>query len=155
MTAVPSPSPRLDTALPVPLQLTRDDGTVAWWGVQWPDHTVTLKAANPPGTLEHHQSLTGAAASHEGLALVQLDEWSEVDLTDVVPGPFQLRRHNDVTGISGTGIVLRGVEWPDRTVAARWCTKVASLELMASVTVCLNLHGHRGGGLIERAWTEA
>jgi hypothetical protein len=33
---------------------------------------------------------------------------------------FVLSREEDVTGISGTGIVAEGVEWSDGTVVLRW-----------------------------------
>ena len=33
---------------------------------------------------------------------------------------FQLVRHTDVTGISGTGVVAEGVEFSDGTVVMRW-----------------------------------
>jgi hypothetical protein len=36
------------------------------------------------------------------------------------PRPFILERHDDVSGVSGTGLVAWGVEFPDGTVALRW-----------------------------------
>jgi hypothetical protein len=36
------------------------------------------------------------------------------------PRAFELHRHEDITGVSGTGIVAWGVEFPDGVVALRW-----------------------------------
>jgi len=59
---------------------------------------------------------------------------------------FVLRRSQDVSGVSGTGIVADGVEFPDGIVALRWrgpnATSTAIHEGgIASVEA---IHGHEG-----------
>lgn len=37
-----------------------------------------------------------------------------------MPRFFTLHRQDDETGVSGTGVVAWGVEWPDGSVSLRW-----------------------------------
>jgi hypothetical protein len=67
--------------------------------------------------------------------------------------PFVLQRITDVSGVSGTGVVAHGVEFPDGTVALRWVggnpTSVVFHDNgMASVEA---IHGH--GGNTRIVWT--
>jgi hypothetical protein len=65
---------------------------------------------------------------------------------------FEVVRHQDVTGISGTGIVAEGVEWSDGTVAMRWLPSgSARPDVVRPTTVIhdnidsvIGLHGHDG-----------
>lgn len=63
---------------------------------------------------------------------------------------FVLRRLEDVSGVSGTGVVAEGVEFSDGTVAVRWRGKygtgVFHDQGMASVRA---IHGHGGKTVIE------
>lgn len=66
---------------------------------------------------------------------------------------FELVRHQDQSGISGTGVVAEGVEFSDGVVALRWLsawpTSVVFHERgMESV---LAVHGH--GGKTEVVYT--
>ncbi|EST22801.1 hypothetical protein [Streptomyces niveus] len=64
---------------------------------------------------------------------------------DLRPARFVLRRHDDVTGISGEGSVADGVMWPDRTASVRWRGEHPSIVFWdrgrASVEF---VHGHVG-----------
>lgn len=67
------------------------------------------------------------------------------------PRLFLLRRHEDVSGVSGTGIVAEGIEFSDGTAALRWTsdwpTSVAFHDRgIASVEA---IHGHEGRTTIE------
>lgn len=68
------------------------------------------------------------------------------------PRPFALRRTEDVTGVSGTGIVALGVEWPDGLVVLRWTSDWPTSVVfhdrgMESVEA---VHGH--GGKTQVVW---
>ena len=66
----------------------------------------------------------------------------------VHPRRLILYRHCDGTGVSGTGVVASGVEWPDGHVALRWMADnpdaVSSTSFWTSVAQLLQVHGHRG-----------
>ena len=62
---------------------------------------------------------------------------------------FVLNRKEDVSGISGTGLVAEGVEFSDGSVALRWLTSTPSVELLNSVEDLKTIHGHSGSSTIE------
>lgn len=57
---------------------------------------------------------------------------------------FELHRDQDLTGVSGTGIVVQGVEFDDGRVAVRWCTQVRSTAVYDSLDEVLAIHCHSG-----------
>lgn len=62
---------------------------------------------------------------------------------------FRLNRREDVSGISGTGYVVEGVQFTDGKVAARWLTPTATIELADSIADFVTIHGHDGATVIE------
>jgi hypothetical protein len=69
----------------------------------------------------------------------------DVDPDDARPRRFILRRLEDPTGISGTGTVAFGVEWPDRSVSLCWNTKWRSLVCYPQgLHAVYEIHGHEG-----------
>lgn len=63
---------------------------------------------------------------------------------DPIPRRFQLIRHEDESGISGTGIVASGIEWPDHVVALHWNTDINSTTIYQNLGDVVRLHGHSG-----------
>ncbi len=64
----------------------------------------------------------------------------------VKPRAFVLLRHEDETGVSGTGIVAEGVEFSDGTVALRW-TSVWPTSVVfhdRGIDSVNAVHGHSG-----------
>lgn len=63
---------------------------------------------------------------------------------------FLMVRHEDVSGVSGTGTVAEGVLFSDGKVVIRWCVgehrSTVVWENLAAVEV---IHGHDGRTLIE------
>ncbi len=59
--------------------------------------------------------------------------------------PFVLQRDQDVSGISGTGVVAEGVVWTDGTAAIRWRGDRPSTTAWSSVDDLIAIHGHGGG----------
>jgi hypothetical protein len=57
---------------------------------------------------------------------------------------FELRREEDVTGVSGTGTVAGGIVWDDGKVAMRWFTNINSTVLYDSLDDVNYIHGHDG-----------
>lgn len=60
------------------------------------------------------------------------------------PRRFYLLRRDDETGVSGTGRVADGVQWPDGTCCMRWRTSLASSSFYDSVEDIDAIHGHNG-----------
>jgi hypothetical protein len=65
---------------------------------------------------------------------------------------FQLLRHRDLSGNSGTGVVAQGVEFGDGTACLRWLTQTASTAIYASMADLEMLHSH--GGATEVVWLD-
>lgn len=63
---------------------------------------------------------------------------------------FELFREEDVSGVSGTGVVAEGVEFSDGTVALRWvASDHRSTVLWESVRSVEVIHGHDGRTVIR------
>lgn len=59
--------------------------------------------------------------------------------------PFVLARHEDPTGISGTGIVAEGVEWTGGSAELHWMTEHETfVHWPGGVDSILAVHGHSG-----------
>jgi hypothetical protein len=59
--------------------------------------------------------------------------------------PFVLARHEDPSGISGTGIVAEGVAWTGGTADLHWLTDEESfVHWPGGVDSILRIHGHQG-----------
>lgn len=63
---------------------------------------------------------------------------------------FALRRYEDESGVSGTGIVAQGVQFSDGTVALRWMVDLRSTALYDSIDDVVAIHGH--GGRTRVVW---
>lgn len=57
---------------------------------------------------------------------------------------FDLYRHEDETGVSGTGIVAEGVQFSDGTIAMRWLSEQTSTAIFKNVGDLRAIHGHDG-----------
>jgi hypothetical protein len=66
------------------------------------------------------------------------------------PRRFQLVRHVDVSGVSGTGVVAEGVEWTDGTVALHWGGRYPTTTVWTDgIDALLTIHGHNGATTIN------
>lgn len=57
---------------------------------------------------------------------------------------FHLLRTTDVTGVSGTGVVAHGCQFPDGTTVIRWNGQHPSTVVWARIEDALHVHGHAG-----------
>ncbi|MCP9205531.1 hypothetical protein [Streptomyces cucumeris] len=57
---------------------------------------------------------------------------------------FWLQRDRDISGVSGTGTVADGVEWPDGSVTIRWRGERPSTVNWDSIEHAEAVHGHGG-----------
>lgn len=62
------------------------------------------------------------------------------------PRAFVLKRHEDATGVSGTGIVAGGVLFPDGVVALRWYSQWPTSVVFhdKGLDSVRAVHGHDG-----------
>lgn len=70
-------------------------------------------------------------------------------MSDAVPRTFYLLRNEDVTGVSGTGIVAWGVEFPDGTVATRWRGEHPATAVWPNIEEVVAVHGHNGATVVR------
>lgn len=73
-------------------------------------------------------------------------------MTDQLPRRFTLVRDEDETGVSGTGVIVEGLEFTDGTVALRWLTGTTSTAVYASIADVETIHGH--GGKTRIVWLD-
>ena len=75
---------------------------------------------------------------------------------------FWLVRDVDITGISGTGVVADGVQFPDGTVVMRWCAVdnahakrgvKPTTQVHDDLESAIALHGHNGATRI--VWVDS
>jgi hypothetical protein len=57
---------------------------------------------------------------------------------------FVLRRHVDVSGVSGTGEVAFGVELPSGKAVLEWISASPSIAIYESAADVIRIHGHGG-----------
>lgn len=62
---------------------------------------------------------------------------------------FELVRTEDVTGVSGTGVVAWGCQFPDGCTVLRWATEHASTAIYDSVQKVEAIHGHGGRTVVR------
>jgi hypothetical protein len=67
----------------------------------------------------------------------------------VRPRTFELVRHEDVSGVSGTGVVAEGCEFTDGSVALRWHGKNAATSVWPDLDALLAVHGHGGKTVVR------
>jgi len=63
---------------------------------------------------------------------------------------FELNRHYDVSGVSGTGVVAEGVQFADGTTVIRWIGELASTVVWDNIETAIKVHGHDGA--TELVW---
>lgn len=65
---------------------------------------------------------------------------------------FELLRHKDISGVSGTGLVAEGVLFTDGTAAIRWHGDRPSTVVWSDIDHAIAIHGH--GGNTEFRWID-
>ena len=61
---------------------------------------------------------------------------------------FYLQRVEDESGISGTGVVARGVILPSGSVCLEWSTFHSSICIYKNISDVEAIHGHNGKTLV-------
>ena len=66
---------------------------------------------------------------------------------------FILHRLEDMSGVSGTGVVAEGVQFEDGQVALSWLGTFHTVEISPNIETMIKIHGHNGKTIIE--WNDA
>lgn len=61
---------------------------------------------------------------------------------------FYLQRNQDESGVSGTGIVARGMVYPSGKVVMEWLTFHSSICIYQNISDVESIHGHCGKTLV-------
>ena len=133
-----------------------------WAGVLWgraDDYTKRVERSSVRAALEAVAPLIAATARAETTTDLQM--LAEGAVPDARQGGrmsarlFQVVREADITGVSGTGVVADGVEFPDGTAVVRWRELEpgnpnyergvrATTVVFPNVRAVEALHGHNG-----------
>ena len=62
---------------------------------------------------------------------------------------FRLKRNTDVSGVSGTGYIVEGVEFSNGEVVTHWLTDWSTLGVYRNIEDVLGVHGHDGMTVLE------
>lgn len=62
---------------------------------------------------------------------------------------FRLVRKEDVSGISGTGVIAEGVEWTSGKVSICWLGTFSSTAQFDNLHQLEHIHGHEGRTYVE------
>jgi hypothetical protein len=65
---------------------------------------------------------------------------------------FELVRHEDITGVTGTGVVAEGVQWSNGQVTVCWRGEHSSIVVWPSMEDAMAIHGHDGA--TEAVWRD-
>ncbi len=71
----------------------------------------------------------------------------------VFPRTWGLYRHEDTSGVSGTGLVATGALFPSGKAVLEWCgttTGIQQISIYDSLADVISIHGH--GGRTEVVW---
>ena len=62
---------------------------------------------------------------------------------------FQLHRKEDISGISGVGVVAEGIEWTNGRVTVCWLGTYAIVSSADNIHIIEAVHGHHGATTVE------
>lgn len=68
-----------------------------------------------------------------------------------VPRPdlFQLVRSQDVSGVSGTGVVALGTRYPNGKCTISWLSDLSCIGVYDSLDQLIAIHGHGGNTTVK------
>jgi hypothetical protein len=62
---------------------------------------------------------------------------------------YELHRVEDFSGVSGTGIVAKGIIFPSGKVIHEWTRYIKSLNVYPNIEAVEHIHGHEGRTLVK------
>ncbi len=67
-----------------------------------------------------------------------------MNLANDIIEELHLLRDEDVSGVSGTGLIARGVKLASGKVVIEWCSFHSSLAIFSNIADLIAVHGHEG-----------
>jgi len=130
--------------------LLRESGQTVAQGVRFRDGTVALRdeADEVTATFPSTDALMHSRTWADATVFLTLSD--AFDSSAYPTRLWHLHRDEDLSGMSGTGVVAEGVQWPDGQVAYRWTTDPSTTQLASSVEDVEHIHGH--GGKTRVVW---
>jgi len=62
---------------------------------------------------------------------------------------FHFVRAEDVSGVSGTGVVGEGCELTNGKIVFSWLSNLGSVAIYDNIKTLMTIHGHEGRGTVE------
>jgi len=62
---------------------------------------------------------------------------------------FHLVRREDVSGVSGTGVVAEGVQFANGKCALNWLTRYTSVAIYDDIETLITIHEHGGRTVVQ------
>lgn len=62
---------------------------------------------------------------------------------------FKLVRSNDLSGVSGVGVVAEGAEFDTGQIAICWLSKYHAIGIYENLHVLDQVHGHNGSTVVK------
>lgn len=62
---------------------------------------------------------------------------------------FELVRHADPSGVSGTGVVANGIQFTDGVVVLRWICSRPATSVWDNLDDLITVHGHNGRTVVR------
>ena len=66
---------------------------------------------------------------------------------------FQLVRSEDLSGVSGIGLIAEGVQFHDGQCVLSWFGRLHTVEVAPNIQTVIAIHGHDGRTVIQ--WIDA
>lgn len=62
---------------------------------------------------------------------------------------YELQRNEDFSGVSGTGVVAKGIVFPSGKVMQEWTTYMKSINVYPNIEAVTHIHGHEGRTIVK------
>lgn len=125
------------------------DGTIVARGVEFPSKKCVFEVLDEDALPEQIRSLNLKAVEKRhcnNSRTLQLVADNDSDRLR----EYYFQRNEDESGVSGTGVVTRGVEFESLTVAHEWIvTDVLSINIYDNAKQAEKTHGHNGKTLMK------
>lgn len=138
---------------PVGATFTRDPAGELWvsWLEDFRAHNRTVREWIDEFTIAGTTYDVIETGAGEVVGVLLSPPGGGVSFGPVASRRFRLVRHEDVSGVSGTGVITHGVEWPDGAVCVRWSVPgmPPSTSVWDSIEHVIAVHGHQGKTEVE------